>query len=767
MRWPIVWTIYRKELTETLRDWRTLLMMVGLPILLYPIMILGAGSVQQSTARAIGARVSTVGVWGEAPAGLLDRLAAPGTLAASAWKGAPAALRRALETGSLEPPTDPPTDPPGKAAPGAPGPGFPDLRPPPSGARAPDHPVVAAAREAIAARVVDAVLVPWPGFSDALARDGRGRLFLYYDWVRPESKQAFERVRTEVGAYRDGVVKLRLEARGLSEDWLQAVDLRAQDVAPAQKVSGHVLGTAVSFLLIMMSLLGGLYPSIDLTAGEKERGTMETLLCVPLRSTEIIVGKFLTVWTISIVTGLANLGSIAATFGRIVPGHGLEHIHLTPSAFVVIFLLYLPVSFITSAVFLAVGAFAKDFKDGQNLVTPVYMIFALPSGLSLMPGVELSPATAFVPVLNIALLIKAQLLGEAQVDLAFLTLISSAAYGTLAVLFAARVFGREQVLLGGRESLRATLGIERRGEEPSPGFAGVAAAVLLVVMFYGSLALDPLPLLSRIAAMQGALILAPTLLLAVGFGFPWRRTFSLRLPTWPGLALAIVVGASAWTFAAGVLVRLVPPPSSFMKEMEDLFYGPDAAPLWLLWAVIAVAPAVCEELLFRGLVLSGLRRLGAERAILLGGLLFAAFHASLYRLLPTLFLGVVIGIVVWRTRSILCGMIVHALNNGIVVALSREPEFARRLGTTGAEGLPLDSALCGTLVLVVGLGLLQARSVPAPDPADAPGAGAFGRHAPDPRPPLPDADPIAPVPPGAPAPGAEDPAAQRGTDVGA
>ena len=118
----------------------------------------------------------------------------------------------------------------------------------------------------------------------------------------------------------------------------------------------------------------------------------------------------------------------------------------------------MPVTFIISAVFLAVAAFAKGFKDGQNFLTPVYTLLVLPAGLTMLPTVELSTWSAFVPVLNIAVLIKSLLRGEAATQLVFLVLLSSATYAALAVLLAARVFEQEQVLLGGEESVRQVLG---------------------------------------------------------------------------------------------------------------------------------------------------------------------------------------------------------------------------------------------------------------------------------------------------------------------
>jgi sodium transport system permease protein len=235
--------------------------------------------------------------------------------------------------------------------------------------------------------------------------------------------------------WRRSLVGERIERLGLPPGYETGVQVAARTVAPASRRSGQRLGSLLPFILIVMSLMGGFYASIDLTAGEKERGTMQTLLCAPLDPREVIGGKFLAVWIMTVLAGAANVASIAATLWRILPEDQLE---ISPAALALTMLLFVPVSFTTSACFLAVGAFARDFKDGQNFITPLYLALAIPSGFTMLPGVELSAWTAFVPVLNIALLIKAVLLGEADPQLVFLTLASSALYGALALLFAAR-----------------------------------------------------------------------------------------------------------------------------------------------------------------------------------------------------------------------------------------------------------------------------------------------------------------------------------------
>jgi sodium transport system permease protein len=152
-------------------------------------------------------------------------------------------------------------------------------------------------------------------------------------------------------------------------------------------------------------------------------------------------------------------------------------------------------------------------------------------------------------------------------------------------------------------------------------------------------------------------------------------------------------------------------PESLAKGLGDLLLL-GGRPFYVVFLLFAVTPAICEELLFRGLLLSGLRKLGPTAAVALSALLFGLAHASVYRLLPTAFLGVVIGVTRLRTRSILPGMIIHALNNGLALAwLHYSPSWAGDLLARGT--LPWSVTLGGAALFLVGLALLPRR-----DPAD-------------------------------------------------
>lgn len=683
MRGRIVWTIYRKELIESLRDRRTLFLMVVVPILLYPLLLIGMSKLMESQTEAQEARTSRVAVWGELPDALYNEIRAGDRVTIERWGGMPANLKPEIASGRL-----PPFDPAGKEK-----------------ETIPDTPVVTAARPLILDRRFDAVMVLWSGFETRLEAGGLGEVSVLYDSVRPDSRMARQRLEKAVFAFRRKLLAARETRAGLQPGFATAVRVEAQNVAPSQRKSGFALGTILPYFLILFTVIGGFYPALDVTTGEKERGTMQTLLCAPLRSTEIIAGKFLTVWSISLIAGLVNIASMSATYARMrIPGVEMS---ISPGVVVQAFAVLAPVSLMVTSIFLAFGAFAKDFKEGQNYMTPVMMALTIPMMVTMAPGVELNAYLAFAPVVNIALLIKSMFVGEAHPDLVFLTLLASVVYAALAFLVAARVFERENVLLGGKVDLRTLFSFRRDSSEPTPGFVTFSYALVLVLAFYGSLLLANSGAAVQLATVEVGFFLLPCLALIALGRFPMRETLALRMPPWRGLLASILLGCAAWTIAGGVLVRLLPPPESLARALEQiLLLDRKPVALWVLWLAVGLMPGVCEELFFRGFVMSGFRRWGKWPAILLAAFLFALVHGSIYRLLPTLWLGIVFGYAVWKTRSVVCGMLAHTLNNALMVTIVKMPSLAEAAGARGATALPWSWTLSGIALTAAALAIL-------------------------------------------------------------
>ena len=708
MRIGCVWIIVRKELLEALRDRRTVFIALVLPILLYPTLFTLMSRLMESQEAGQKAITSHVAVWGVLPPQLKQHLQSSGKIELVEWAGVPPELKQRLLSGAVEPPPrEPPEDPD-------------ESREAAKKRNRLDSDWSKAAQAALVARKADAIVIPWAGLSTALDDGKAARASVLYDEIRAESRKAKSRLVNRLYSYRDDVLKGRESAGKLPSGFTRAIEVMPRDVAGESRQAGMFIGLLLPYLLVILGASSGLYAAIDMTAGEKERGTMQTLLCAPVSSVEIIAGKFLAVWAVSTLATIMNLGSLTLTFASIHMIPGVE-IKVNPWSALLAFFLLMPVTMTISALFVAVGAFAKDFKEGSAYLTPIFMLLLFPLIITTVPGIELNAFLSFVPISNSALLVRAVFLGEWHADMLFLTMLSSLGYAALTLIFAARVYERNTLLLGGKESFGSFLEFKRiPGDKPTPGLSVFLFTLVLVITFYGSLALVKQGIPVMLTIVEYGFFLLPAVGIALLKGYDLKETFSIRPPGWSGALGAALLGVSAWTVAGGLLIRLFPPPESFSRAMQKVILMEDKpVSTAVLFLLVAVSPAFCEEAFFRGIVLSGFRRLGQWTAIIATAFLFGLAHASIYRMLPTMALGVLMGYAVWRTRSIFAGMILHMLNNGLIVAMAKFKTFFSLPGLNPNDVyLPWSYIALGGLVAAIGVVLIARENR---SPGHAPG----------------------------------------------
>jgi sodium transport system permease protein len=226
-------------------------------------------------------------------------------------------------------------------------------------------------------------------------------------------------------------------------------------VAPANKVTGNILGGVLPYMVILLCMIGGMYPAMDLTAGEKERGTMETLLCSPVHRVNLVLGKFLMVLTAALTTAVLSILSIAGTFqigkralgGSMSSDAGTLALSVDPWSVLGVFVMVLPVAFMLSAAQLAISLFARSFKEAQTYVTPLIFMTIIPSMVSLAPGNELNLKLALVPILNVSLVCKEIMTGTWHWPYITVIFGSTTLLALGALLLAVKLFQREEVLL--------------------------------------------------------------------------------------------------------------------------------------------------------------------------------------------------------------------------------------------------------------------------------------------------------------------------------
>ncbi|MGP9496988.1 ABC transporter permease, partial [Pseudoalteromonas sp. AOP7-A1-14] len=232
---------------------------------------------------------------------------------------------------------------------------------------------------------------------------------------------------------------------------LEPVILVETDTADARESIGEKLGMLLPYLLIPLVLTGASYPAIDLGAGEKERGTLETLLLTPITRTQIVLGKFLTVFSTSVATSLFTVFSMGLWIfiaKSLFSSEEIIEAITVIGAFDLLLILFLllPLACIFSSIVLAISIYARSFKEAQNYMGPLTMIIFVPLAISMMPNMELTFKTSLIPIVNISLAIQELLKGTVDYNFVYIIIISTVAIAVMTLMFCINWFKKEQVL---------------------------------------------------------------------------------------------------------------------------------------------------------------------------------------------------------------------------------------------------------------------------------------------------------------------------------
>ncbi|SDR92123.1 ABC transporter permease [Opitutus sp. GAS368] len=304
-----------------------------------------------------------------------------------------------------------------------------------------------------------AVEIP-AGFEAALQAGGAQKVRLDYFEGEIKSGIAAADLEKFFNEYRRKLVEKRLTDRGLSPTVMTPFTVERKNVAPQQRVDGAKFGGFIPYLIIILCFTGAMYPAMDTTAGEKERGTMETLLCSPVPRLNLVLGKFLLVLTGSltaIVCSLTSMAVMGVVAGTVFGGGGGPVAAKASTTFTMmpaidplgmfgVMAMVLPVAMLFAAVALTISLFAKSMKEAQSYLAPMMFVVVMPAILGLMPGIELTARTALIPIFNLSLVCKEMLSGVWHWNYIALIFGSSALYAGLAFALCVRMFNRESVM---------------------------------------------------------------------------------------------------------------------------------------------------------------------------------------------------------------------------------------------------------------------------------------------------------------------------------
>jgi sodium transport system permease protein len=453
---------------------------------------------------------------------------------------------------------------------------------------------------------------------------------------------------------RSGAAKTRVLA-ALDEVRVPRLDI-VNEVDEAQRTAEKLSRTLPAILVVTL-LLGGLYTALDIVTGEKERGTLETLLSTASDRRTLFAAKFLVVLLFTCLTAVLSLAAGWVSL-RLFSGF-----HLPLGTLVACFTLFLPIAVFLSVALTVAAAWVPDFKTGQVLSVPIMLVPGIAASAAMFPGVELTWAWALVPLSNLAIALRQVVLGDVKPGPLVLTIVASLVYTGVALAVGSRLLGREDVLLGTRGPTQRRLHGDYRAD------ALLAYVVGLLLLWFVGQSAQAWDLVWGLVITQVGLIAPLAIGVVLWVGLPPHETFSAQAPRLRDLALAVLAGLCLP--GVGLTVQMLQDP--FLHAPKGLFdaMSPDGVPLPVVLLSFALLPGICEELLFRGAILGLLRRRGGGIVpVLVTAFAFGAFHLSVFRFFPTAVLGVLLGLLVIRSRSLACSMVAHVINNAVILTVA-------------------------------------------------------------------------------------------------
>ena len=509
------------------------------------------------------------------------------------------------------------------------------------------------------------------------------------------------------------------------------------DVADEKWKQAATWSKILPFVVMIWSLTGAFYPAVDLCAGEKERGTFETLLSSPALRSEIAIGKLLTVIIFSITTSLLNLLSMGFTGIFVISRISAQladqqtatvaTLGMPPvSSLMWLILALIPISALFSAVALAAASFAKSSKEGQYYLVPLMMISMPLMMLPMMPAAKLDLGSSLIPVSGLMLMLRGLIEGRYSDVIPYVgpvvavTLICC----WMAIRWVVIQFSRESVIFVPSERFSIEVWLKQimreRGELPFASQAILCGILILVIKFFVSLgATVPTSFFDfgrQTIILLVSSVAVPAVMMAMFLTRNPIKSLRLRRCSIPVACAAVLLAICLHpcvSWITQVVLRMYPPGAdlAFAEQIMSMVMA-DAPGLWAILLVLALAPAVFEELAFRGFVLSGLQSLRSDvKAILLSAVLFGAAHSILQQSIITFFVGCTLGFIAIKTNSLIPCILYHFTHNSISACIPMDwmhggnPVFQWVLNRA-ADGGVHYSTVPALLMTLVGAALL-------------------------------------------------------------
>lgn len=515
--------------------------------------------------------------------------------------------------------------------------------------------------------------------------------------------------------YTDAVIEQNLAEEGLTKEFLTPVTYKAVDTVSTSESIGLNMGGSIGMMLVVMILMGAFYPAVDVTAGEKERGTLETLLTLPVTNFEMIMSKFISVSVFASVTALLSLvalgGSVVFMFFAIPADSASETLQIPLDVFLsgvpVLLIALIATALLITAFSMCFCVFAKSSKEANNYMTPVMLVVMLASMIGMIPTVELNYTFAIIPFINITLLIKQVLGQQLDIYLAFVTIMVNIAYSIITVWVLAKMYDSEDVMFS--DGFRSFRLFQKRGDIKKNTIPAMGDVLLCVVVLY--LAMTYVGGFVSARDMFLGTIVSQIMIFVLPMVLTWymktdkKQLFYLNKPDFgkvPGAILFYIGSYVLATVIRAVLTNMFPESAQNVNISFDEIFS---HPFIIVVLVVALMPAVGEELLFRGLIYGSMKhKYSVVWAIVISSVVFGVFHGSIVRILPTGILGACFAYVLYKTNSIYVTSCMHFFNNFIAIVASTKPELMQKiLPILTKETLSISEMI---IMLVVGVACL-------------------------------------------------------------
>ncbi|MFA5070576.1 MAG: ABC transporter permease [Patescibacteria group bacterium] len=389
-------SVWKKELKDTIRDRRTLMVSIVMPIVFMPLMMIGSMKIAQEQIKSAEKQVAVVAIENQEKApSLVNFLQAQDKVEIKTGGGD---LKGKLNTGEIQVIVTPPAD-----------------------------------------------------FEEKIKAGIPVEIAVMQKSTETKSTTAFSKISSLLVVFNQALASQKLVEARLDPSLLQSITVKPEDLASEKEKGGFFLGLLLPMFIVLFTFIGGMYIAIDISAGEKERKTLEALLLTPLSRIKIVTGKFLAVATASITSVVLSIGSMYAAFKIWPPNFGESvgafEFSISPSTVFLMLGIGIILSIMFAGLLLAVAIFAKSYKEAQNYVMPFYIATVLPVALlGSYPGFKPITAYYFIPVVNAVLLFKENLMGVYDSMHIVATLGSLLVFAVLSVVIATKIYSKESIL---------------------------------------------------------------------------------------------------------------------------------------------------------------------------------------------------------------------------------------------------------------------------------------------------------------------------------